>query len=166
MTAGQLASNSTPTRLRFPSREWFAALAARMAAQPEKYRAMGVVDITLVPAIRMPDGSVQLYAIELKDYSTARVTAPSSREEITGRHPVIVEGDLATWREMVDNVMRNGGADLNHTLNYLTFPDWPLRLESIDEAEGQLDVDRFYRYIDTLQELFNEASSLEAELDA
>ena len=47
---------------------------------------------------------------------------------------------------MVENISQNGHADLSHTLNYLTLPDWPLRLVPVDDGEGQLDVDRFYRY--------------------
>jgi hypothetical protein len=57
---------------------------------------------------------------------------------------------------MLENIRRNGHADLTHTLNYLTLPDWPFRLVPVDEGEGQLDVDRFYRYNETLQEFFDE----------
>ena len=82
-------------------------------------------------------------------------------EAVHGQHPVILEGDYAAWKEMVENIHQNGHADLTHTLNYLTLPDWPLRLVPVDEGEGQLDVDRFYRYNQTLQEFFDEAAALE-----
>jgi hypothetical protein len=65
------------------------------------------------------------------------------------------------WREMVENIRRHGHADLTHTLNYLTLPDWPLHLVPVDDIEGQLDVDRFYRYNETLQEFFDEAAAVE-----
>jgi hypothetical protein len=71
---------------------------------------------------------------------------------------VLVQGDYAAWREMVENIQACGGADLTHTLNYLTLPDWPLHLLPLDESGGQLDADRFYRYIESLQEFFNEAA--------
>ena len=34
-------------------------------------------------------------------------------------------------------------------------------LVPVDEGEGQLDVDRFYRYNQTLQEFFDEAAAVE-----
>lgn len=53
-----------------------------------------------------------------------------------------------------------GVRHLTHTLNYLTLPDWPLRLAAIDDDEGQLDIDRFYRYQANLQAFFDEAGEL------
>jgi hypothetical protein len=169
MTTASSAAVSTVAsrrRLSFPSLAWFEALAARMAAEPGKYRRIGVVDVTLVPAIRMPDGSLDLYALEFESYAVKRVSAPSSPAEITGRHAVLLEGDLAAWREMIESIEKNGEADLTHTLNYLTLPDWPLRLSPLEQGEGQLDVDRFYRFMDSLQELFNEAAAFQTEFPA
>jgi hypothetical protein len=39
-------------------------------------------------------------------------------------------------------------------------PDWPLRLVPVNEDEGQLDVDRFYRYNETLQQFFDGGARL------
>jgi hypothetical protein len=85
------------------------------------------------------------------------VTLLAASAPIPGKHPVVLEGEIEAWKEMVENIQAHGAADLTHTLNYLTLPDWPLRLVPAS-AEGQLDVDRFYRYIETLQEFFNEAA--------
>jgi hypothetical protein len=62
---------------------------------------------------------------------------------------------------MIENIRAHGRADLTHTLNYLTLPDWPLRIVPLDHAAGQLDADRFYRYIESLQAFFDEAGRLE-----
>jgi len=85
---------------------------------------------------------------------------------VRGRHPVILEGDYAAWKEMIESIRTHGSADLTHTLNYLTLPDWPLRLVAVNEEEGQLDVDRFYRYQESLQAFFDEAAAVETRFAA
>lgn len=146
----------------FPSVGWFRALADRMAAQPEKYRRLGAMDLTLVPRIVFPDGHAELYSLAFEGHRCAAVERLESAAAIRGRHPVVLEGEYAAWREMLENIHRHGRADLTHTLNYLTLPDWPLRLLPVDEeGEGQLDVDRFYRYNETLQEFFDETASVD-----
>jgi hypothetical protein len=144
----------------FPSVEWFRALAERMAAQPEKYRRLGALDLTLVPRIVFPDGRSESYRLEFHGHACRAVAPLGPGEAPRGPHPVVLEGEYAAWREMVDNIRRHGRADLTHTLNYLTLPDWPLRLIAAGD-EDQLDVDRFYRYNQTLQEFFDEAAAVE-----
>ena len=145
----------------FPSLGWFRALADRMAAQPEKYRRLGAMDLTLVPRITFHDGRAELYSLAFESHRCRAVERPESTAAIRGRHPVVLEGAYAAWREMVENIRRNGRADLTHTLNYLTLPDWPFRLLPVDEGEGQLDVDRFYRYNESLQEFFDETAGVD-----
>ena len=122
-----------------------------MAAQPEKYRKLGPLDLTLVPRDRLPGRADRAStALEFEGTRCARGRRGSRRRRrCRGRHPVVLEGEYAAWREMVENIRAHGGADLTHTLNYLTLPDWPLRLVPVDEEQGQLDVDRFYRYNET-----------------
>jgi hypothetical protein len=146
---------------RFPSVAWFRRLAERMAAQPEKYRRLGVLDLTLVPRIRFPDGRDETYSLAFEGYGCRAVEQPEGPHTVRSRHPVVLGGDYAAWKEMIENIRQHGRADLTHTLNYLTLPDWPLTLSPLDEEEGQLDVDRFYRYNDSLQEFFNEAAGVE-----
>ncbi len=145
----------------FPSAGWFRRLTHRMAAQPEKYRKLGAMDLTLVPRVTFPDGHSEVYSLAFEGHSCRAVEQLPGPEAVHGQHPVILEGDYAAWKEMVENIHQNGHADLTHTLNYLTLPDWPLRLVPVDEGEGQLDVDRFYRYNQTLQEFFDEAAAVE-----
>lgn len=150
----------------FPSVEWFEALASRMAAAPERYRRLGPLDITLVPRIVFPDGGTELYELVFDGFRCATARRIATTAEVEGRHPVLVEGEYVAWREMIDSIRTHGGADLTHTLNYLTLPDWPLHLVPLDEAGGQLDADRFYRYIESLQEFFNEAAHVETRMAA
>ncbi len=45
---------------------------------------------------------------------------------------------------------------IGSTLNYLTFPDDPLRVT----GPNQLEVDAFYRYNESLQRFFNGAANV------
>ena len=150
----------------FPSASWFRGLADRMAVAPEKYRQLGALDLTLVPRIVFPDGRAELFSLAFEGNRCRAVEHLADASKIAGRHPVILEGEYGAWKEMVENIRQHGGADLQHTLNYLTLPDWPLRLVPVDDGEGQLDVDRFYRYIETLQEFFDEAAAVDTRFVA
>jgi hypothetical protein len=144
----------------FPSTDWFERLAARMAAQPEKYRRLGAVDLTLVVRVEYPDGRAELYSIAFAGDRCRGVERVASPADVRG-HAVVLVGEYGAWKEMVENIREHGHADLKHTLNYLTLPDWPLRLVAADDEAGQLDVDRFYRYAETLQEFFDESAAVD-----
>lgn len=145
----------------FPSRGWFSRLAERMEAQPEKYRKLGPIDLTLAVRIEFPDHHVELYSLDFDAYGCHEVKRLERLADATGRHIVVIDGEYSAWKEMVENIRAHGVADLTHTLNYLTLPEWPLRLSPVDSSEGQLDVDRFYRYNESLQEFFNEAAGVD-----
>ena len=150
----------------FPSLAWFRCLADAMAAQPEKYRKLGPLDLTLIVRVVFADGTDIRHALEFDGTRCVAITQLSDATAVRGRHPVILEGDYAAWKEMIESIRAHGGADLTHTLNYLTLPDWPLRLIAVNEEEGQLDVDRFYRYQESLQAFFDEAANVETRFAA
>jgi hypothetical protein len=150
----------------FPSVEWFRRLGAAMAAAPERYRKIGPMNLTLVPRIVMPDGTTRTFVLRFDGFRCASIDEAVAADASCGPHPVALEGEYAHWREMIDDIRAHGGADLSHTLNFLTLPDWPLRIVPLDEAAGQLDADRFYRYIESLQEFFNEAAHVETRMAA
>ncbi len=150
----------------FPSVGWFRRLGHQMAAHPDKYGKLGTLDLTLVPRITFPDGRSELYSLAFEGQRCRTVERLPGAEAIHGRHPVILEGNYAAWKEMVENIRQHGHADLSHTLNYLTLPDWPLRLVPVDDGEGRCDVDRFYRYSETLHEFFDESAALETRFVA
>ena len=76
----------------FPSVGWFRALAARMADQPEKYRKLGTVDLTLVPRIVFPDGRRESYSLEFQGPACRAIAALAAGEAPRGRHPIVLEG--------------------------------------------------------------------------
>jgi len=144
----------------FPSVEFFEALRERANSDPERLRRLGTVDMTLVVKIDYPD-RVECYEIVFAGYRcvrTRRIASPSN----AARGAIVLEGPYAAWREMIDNIVANGHADLEHTLNTLTLMDTPLHVDS----DNQLDTDLFYRYQENLQEFFDGAAAIGAPFSA
>lgn len=141
----------------FPSEEWFAALKRFADEDPERYRRLGTVDLVLVVKVDFPEGD-RLFELVFSGYRCVAVRELSSLAGAAAG-AVVLEGGYDTWREMIESIERNGKADLAHTLNTLTLPDWPLRVT----AANQLDTDRFYRYQQTLQEFFDEAARFQTK---
>ena len=86
------------------------------------------------------------------------VTSVRVLESLDSAQPdhFVIEAPIEIWQEMIDNIRKNGAPDLQHTLNYLTFPDDPMVVSGPD----QLRTDAFYRYNESLQRFFNGASSI------
>lgn len=133
------------------SKEFFEELAARANANPDLFRRLGTADMTLVVKVDYADKSDN-YEITFAGY---RCTGVRQLKRIADadKGAVIVSGSYTAWREMIENIVVNGHADLEHTLNTLTLMDTPLKVE----ADNQLDADLFYRYQQNLQEFFDGA---------
>lgn len=138
----------------FPSTKWFESLAARMAADDAAYRALGSIDCTMVVRVDAP-GGLHLYEVRFEGFRVRSVRRLGHLEDAAPDH-FVLEASLETWREMIENIRANAGPDLTHTLNYLTFPDTPMRVSGPD----QLQVDTFYRYNQSLQRFFNGAAAV------
>lgn len=138
----------------FPSTKWFEALARRMKQDEAAYHALGSIECTMVVRVDVPDGP-DLYEIVFDGFAVQSVRQLARIEDAAPEH-FVLEASLETWREMIDNIRANAGPDLTHTLNYLTFPDDPMRVSGPD----QLEVDAFYRYNQTLQLFFNGAAAV------
>jgi hypothetical protein len=138
----------------FPSTQWFEALAHRMAQEEAAYRELGPVECTMVVRVDAPSGP-QLHEVAFEGFQVRSVRRLARLEDAAPDH-FVIEASLDTWREMIDNIRANAGPDLTHTLNYLTFPDEPMRVTGPD----QLEVDAFYRYNQSLQRFFNGAAAV------
>ena len=142
------------TEISFPSKKWFEALAKRMTADAAAFRKLGPVDCTMVVKVDT-DRRERCIGISFEGFRVKSI------RELEGTHAAppshfVIEGPLHAWREMIENVRANGGPDREHTLNYLTFPDDPLRVT----GPSQLEIDAFYRYNESLQRFFNGAANL------
>ena len=138
----------------FPSTTWFQALADRMEQDEAAYRALGSIDCTMVVRIDAPNGP-DLYEVVFEGFKARSVRRLARLEDAASAH-FVLEASLDTWRAMIDNIRANGGPDLTHTLNYLTFPDDPMRVTGPD----QLEIDAFYRYNQSLQRFFDGAAAV------
>jgi len=138
----------------FPSTKWFEALAGRMKQDEAAYRELGSIECTMVVKVDHPKGP-DLYEVVFEGFTVRSVRRLGRLADAAPGH-FVLEASLETWREMIDNIRANAGPDLAHTLNYLTFPDDPMRVSGPD----QLEVDAFYRYNQSLQRFFNGASTV------
>ncbi|MCC6850619.1 MAG: hypothetical protein IT294_19185 [Deltaproteobacteria bacterium] len=138
----------------FPSTQWFQALAQRMDQDEAGYRELGPLECTMVVQVEAPTGT-ELYEVGFEGFKARSVRKLASVAEAAPEH-FVLEASLDTWREMIENTRANAGPDLTHTLNYLTFPDEPMRVTGPD----QLEVDAFYRYNQSLQRFFNGAADV------
>lgn len=145
----------------FPSAGWFRRLSHLMAAHARNCREADTMDLTVVPRITFPDGHSEVYSLAFEGHRCRQVCQPESPEALRGRHAIILEAEYGAWREMIENIRREGHADLTHTLDHLTTLHTPFRLVPVDDGAGQLDIDRFYRHSRMLQEFFDEAAALD-----
>jgi hypothetical protein len=137
----------------FPSVAWFETLVARMRAEEAAYRELGAMDGAMVVKVDDEGEPSTLIEIVFEAFGVRSVRALTSLTEATPSH-FVLEASLPVWREMIDNIHTHGGADLTHTLNYLTFPDDPMLVSGPD----QLEIDKFYRYAQSVQRFFNGAA--------
>jgi hypothetical protein len=72
----------------------------------------------------------------------------------------VLSAPRALWCEMVESIVKNRGADAAHTLNTLSHLGDKIQVEYSD-AEGH---DRFYRYMASIQEFFDQARDLDVEI--
>ncbi len=138
---------------RFPSVEFFEELRERVNRDQDLFRRLGTIDMTLVVKIDYDDRS-DCYEIAFAGYRCTRVRRLAQVADAAAGS-IVLSGPYSAWREMIDNIIANGHADLEHTLNTLTLMDTPMRLD----ADNQLDADLFYRYQQNLQEFFDQAGA-------
>ncbi len=137
----------------FPSVEWFELLARQMDDKCEAYRVLGACDCCMVVKVALAD-EVRLIEVKFNGYAAESVRELDKIEDAQPEH-FVVEATLDAWREMIENIRSRGEPDLEHTLNYLTFPDDPMLVDGPD----QLMIDAFYRYNQSLQLFFNGAAA-------
>ncbi len=141
-------------RVLFPSQKWFEALARQMIEKSDEFHGLGPVDCTMVVRVNQAEGT-QLFELVFEAYAVKSIRSLESLDAARPDH-FVIEAPLEVWREMLDNIRANGAPDLEHTLNFLTFPDDPMVVSGPD----QLQIDAFYRYNESLQRFFNGASSI------
>lgn len=136
--------------VRFPSLAFFQALQQRTVDAKPIFEKLGYCDTRF--GVRSGD---QLYSITFDVYECTDVQEGGEPAQLD----FVLSGDPATWRGMIESIVANGGADAAHTLNTLSHIGDVLKVEYVD-SEG---FDKFYRYMASLQEFFDQAQHLDVE---
>jgi hypothetical protein len=136
----------------FPSERWFAELVARANADRPGMDRLGIAELRFGAEIIDDDGAKQVFGILLDGYDIESLGRVEEREFLP---EVVVSGSLADWCDMVASIEANGSADGGHTLNTLTLAGVPFEARS-EDAMGH---DKFFRYMGTLQALFDAAGA-------
>ncbi len=146
--------------MKFPSQAWFQALQERAAAKPDRFRKLGFVDANVGIVVTADNGGAPAgFVLGFSGYGCKQIATVPRPGDVAD---FVLAGPCGVWKEMIENIRQNGEADLQHTLNVLTLPGVPLKLEAAD----QLKADLFFRYNQTLQEFFNGAAEVETEFIA
>lgn len=143
---------------KFPSVEWFEAVNSRVEQDKERFKVLGYVDADVGIRIDGNGAGAQNYLLKFRDYGVQSVSATDSLDNTD----FTLQGSLDAWTEMVQNITKNGEADVQHSLNRLTMADTPLKVVAAD----QLKADIFSRFNQSFQAYFNEAADVPTEFAA
>lgn len=151
------AVGATGEAVPFPSCAWFERLAALMKEDRARHEHLGYVDCVARFTVLdgTPGGEPWHVQVTFEEFEAVDVREVDESE--VERADFVVEADLDTWREMIENVAAGGGRpDLGHTLNYLSLPGTPIRVWSGDPVRR----DMFFRFNQSLQEFFNASARI------
>ncbi len=136
----------------FPSGPWFEELVARATADTGAIERLGIAEFRFGMEIVLPDGTRPLFGLVLDGYD---ITAVGPMDEGTFAPELVFSGQLDAWTEMIRWIEAHGPADSAHSLNGLSIAGIPFEARSSD-AMGS---DKFYRFMGTLQAVFDAAGS-------
>jgi hypothetical protein len=141
----------------FPSQEFFQALAAAMTREHERFRKLGFFDVTIGIRVQPDagDGPDRLFVLAFEVFECTLAEAVQNFTPF--RVDFVLEGKASAWREMFENIRRNGGADVAHSINTLTNFGEQLTLR-YDDPDGH---DKLYRFAESVQEFFDLAATLD-----
>jgi hypothetical protein len=145
----------------FPDPQWFLALGRLVNAEGELFRRIGYAEVRFALRVLSGDGTQTeaLTGVEINGYELSRAAIVADAAEFDPDFVICAPRPI--WRRMLDEIKRDGRPEPRHTLSSLALIGEELWLESTD----QLREDKFYRFNQTLQELFNLAAKL-PETDA
>jgi hypothetical protein len=142
----------------FPSTEYFEALKTKMAAAQDKFRRLGFFDTTF--AVRVANnGKPRNFVLEFEVFELKNVREVPDID--LKKIDFLIDGDAKVWREMIENIRRNGEADSNHDINTLTHFGEQLKIV-YDDPDGH---DKLYRFMESIQEFFDLSSQVEVSFN-
>lgn len=135
----------------FPSGGWFDGLVGDVGRRPDEYERLGFADCRFAVEVVDESGKTEWFGLVLDGYDI-RSEGELADLDAFGAD-VVLSGPRDAWLEMVANIAEHGSADRGHTLNALSIAAYPLCARSSDP----MGRDKFYRYAETLQTLFDSA---------
>lgn len=142
----------------FPSTDYFNALKDKMVADQERFRRLGFIDTTF--GVRVGQNGkarnfiLEFEVFELKDVHEVDAIDPKKVD-------FTIEGDAGVWREMIENIHRNGEADSSHDINTLAHFGEQLKVV-YDDPDGH---DKLYRFMESIQKFFDLSSKVEVRFN-
>jgi len=142
----------------FPSTEYFKALKEKMATDQERFRRLGFIDTIFGVRVghngKARNFVLEFEVFELKDVREVEAIDPKKVD-------FTIEGDARVWREMVENILRNGEADTSHDINTLAHFGEQLKIV-YDDPDGH---DKLYRFMESIQKFFDLSSTVEVRFN-
>ncbi len=142
--------------LTFPSLEWFQELARLMNEDEAAFKRFGYADVAWAVEVQpsSPGPIPRVFRLVFEEYSCVSVEEldPEAEADVA----FTLQATFDTWKEMIENIQKHEGADLEHTLNRLTLMDDPIYIAATDF----LSRDLFARYGQTFQLFFNNAARI------
>jgi hypothetical protein len=150
-----LACGSFPIMdVTFPSLEFFRELQALMHREHDRFKKLGYFDTTFgVRIVDAPPGR-NAYVLRFEVFECVEVRAVDDLDAASV--DFVLEGDLATWSEMLQNIRQHGAADVAHSINTLTHTGERLRV-LYDDPDGH---DKLYRFAESIQQFFDLAATI------
>ena len=135
----------------FPSVEWFNAIKDIVNNDPN-FRQLGTVDA--VVGVKVENKIYQL-TFEAFECTNVREASESDLRDMD----FWLEQPYDLWKDMLDNIKKNGAADLSHTLNTidLNIP------EGFARSNDGYRRDAFYRFNQSIQDFFNASAKIDTQ---
>jgi hypothetical protein len=140
--------------VKFPSLDYFNALKDQMAAEQARFRRLGFIDTTFGISVA-ENGTSRDFVLAFEVFELKAVREVAKLD--LGQLDFAIEGDIAVWREMIENIRRYGEADTAHDLNTLAHFGEALKISYAD-PEGH---DKLYRFMESIQEFLDLSSKVE-----
>jgi hypothetical protein len=135
----------------FPSLEFLQVLQREVAAERERFSRLGFFDTTFGVRV-VQDGAPTEFTVAFEVFDCVRVA-----DGIEPGVDFVIEGPLAAWKDMLDNIHGLGAADTAHSLNTLTHFGESLRVR-YDDPDGH---DKLYRFAESVQEWLDLSSRVD-----
>ena len=138
----------------FPSTDYFEALKTQMAANQERFQRLGFIDTTFGVRVGQ-NGRSRNYLLEFEVFDLKNVREVDSID--LKNVDFLIEGDAQVWREMIENIKRNGEADSSHDINTLAHFGDQLKIVYENPVGG----DKLYRFMESIQKFFDLSSKVD-----